>query len=84
MRSDFERKLAIQFRNEGKTYSQISEVMDISLDSVKSLCVYKQKTIKNKTGPKKKITRKNYLAIKIAISMKCKKSERITSPFLIQ
>lgn len=84
MRSIFERNLANKLRMDGLTYEKISKIMNLSEESVRSLCVYRRKTIKRKTGPKPKISKRDELAIKRSIFKKIEKSEKVNSPFLIK
>ena len=57
--------------------------MSMSLDSANSLCAYKNKVMKKKTGPRKKITKKDCLSIKRVISKKNSQSEKVTSQVLL-
>lgn len=84
MRDNFQKHMVIKLKSDGLTFKQISEFLGLSLNSTQSLFYYNKICHKKKTGPKKKITKKDFLAIKRTISHKLEKSERITSPFLIK
>lgn len=84
MRTIFEKTMANKLRNDGLMYSQIGDIMKLSKNSVKSLCTYKAKANKKKTGPKNKISKFNSLSIKRTICTKLKIFQKITSSVLIK
>ena len=64
MRSEVERLMAKRLKEDGLSYSDIGTQIGISRDAAASLCKYKRKSFKCKTGPKEKLTFNDKLSIK--------------------
>ena len=82
MRNETERKLAKKWKNEGMSYSEISRRLSISRDSAASLCKYKKKSFKCKTGPKEKMSFKDKFNIKRRISLLNNEQKKVNSSVL--
>ena len=63
------RKLAMEWKTEGLSYSAIATRLDITRDEAWNLCLYKLKTIKMKTGLKLKMDKASKLHVKRKISV---------------
>ena len=74
----------LKLRKEGQSYQDISKKLNIKWYTVRSICYYKAKSIKRKTGPKEKITKSQRLKIKRRISVMKENCERVTSPKIIK
>lgn len=74
----------LRLRKEGLTYDEIGKIKNLKWYSVRSLCIYKRKCIKMKTGPKEKITKSQKLTIKRRISSLTENRERVTSAKIIK
>ena len=48
------KKLAVSLKNEGKSYGEIANFMNITRNSATSLCRYQYKKFPNERGPKSK------------------------------
>jgi len=79
MKTDKEKELAIKWKNEGKSYREISSLLNISRSSAQSLCRYTKKIIKKKRGPKFKLNKANKLHIKRQISNLYLATEKVTA-----
>ena len=55
MKSKCIRKLALRYRADGKSYNEISDILDISKECARHLCRYKIKSVTIKRGPKCKL-----------------------------
>jgi len=84
MRSKDDRSIALKLREDGCSYKEIGQKMNITLNSAKSLCTYTIKTIKRKPGPKPKIVKKSRLCIKRKISSILDQGQRVTSPKIMK
>jgi len=84
MRNYLERKLAIQWRTEGLSYSAIATRLSITRDAACNLCSYKLKRIKMKTGPKLKIDKASQLRVKRKICAFNESKEKINTTKLIE
>ena len=68
MRTEFERNVVVKLRSEGKGFKEIFNIMNISINSAGNVFYYQRKHIKNKYGPKPKITNFDKLQIKRQIA----------------
>ena len=84
MRSNDEKKKALSLRNDGLSFREIGENLNMSTHSARSLCMYKNKNNKKKRGPKTKISKMARLCIKRRMSLMASTGVRITSPKLIE
>lgn len=80
MRSFIEKKLAIKWKADGLSYRAISERLGVSRNVAINLCLYKNKLIYNKRGPKFQIKKNQKLCIKRKISSLEELSQKITAP----
>lgn len=80
MRDKSQKELVCKLRNEGLSFSKISQYLGISRHSVRSLYVYKPVIHHHKRGPKWKLTKKDVLTIKREISKLKENKEKINSP----
>ena len=58
------KKLAAYLKNDGKSYGEIADFMNITRNSAISLCRYQYKNFPNKRGPKSKIIKAQKLLTK--------------------
>lgn len=79
MRNIFEKERAIKLRSDGHSYHEIGQILDISRQSARNLCVYKYKKQTMKRGPKFKINQKAKLSIKRSISKMFNNNEKVNS-----
>lgn len=84
MHNIIERKLAIQWRTEGLSYSAIATRLNMTRDGACNLCVYKLKRIKLKTGPKLKIDKASKLRIKRRICGFNENKEKVNATKIIE
>lgn len=77
------KNIALKMRENGKTYKDIGNALNISLYAARNLCVYQVKLHKMKAGRKLKITKKHQLSIKRASASILQDGERLTSRKLI-
>ena len=72
-------KLVVSLKNDGKSYGDIENFMNITRNSTISLCRYQYKKFQNKRGPKSKITKSQKLLIKRTVSSIRDKQEKANS-----
>jgi len=79
MRTEFEKNMVIKLRNEGKSFKEIAYIMNVTINSVGNMYYYQQKNVKNKRGPKPKLTNYEKLRIKRQIAQYTKVVEKINA-----
>jgi len=79
MRSIDEKMLARRWKNEGKSYAEISKLLDISRNSAIYLCYYRSKILPKKRGPKFSITKEQKMCIKRTICKFRENKEKVNS-----
>ena len=79
MRPVTDKKLAIAWKNEGFSYTEIGQRLNITRHSAANLCQYKNKKMPNKRGPKFSINKAETLRITRAIANLKDKNERVNS-----
>lgn len=84
MISIIQRNEVLKLRDEGLTYDEIGTKLNLKWYSVRNICIYKRKSIKKKTGPKRKITKPQGLMMKRRIVLMKEQCERVTSPKIIK
>lgn len=82
MRSNEVKNLALKWKEEGKSYNEIGQLLGISRGSAQNLCRYTKKTRCNKRGPKPKLNKYEQLCIKREISKCLNFNEKIFAPKL--
>ena len=79
MKTDQEKQLIIKWKNEEKSYSEISLMLNISRGLVTSLFRYKKKTIKKRRGPKYKLQKFEKVSINRQIFKLYLSQEQVTA-----
>jgi len=79
MRSQIEINFIKKLKDEGKSFSQIAQIMQLTRNSVIHLYYYKKQTLKQKVGPKFKLTKFDKLRIKRQIAQYRNSHEKINS-----
>ena len=77
------KNLAIPFRNEGKTYREIGDILNVSLFSARKMCTYVPR-MNVKKGPIPIIDKKMQIRLKRAISNLKSTGQKINSRKLIE
>ena len=80
MRSEVERQLAMEWKANGISYTEIARLLHISRNVAINLCLYRPKNIKKITGPKLKIGKSTQLQIKRKIAQLKSSGEKINAP----
>lgn len=83
MRNNDQKVLAIRWKEEGKSYGEISKLLHISRYAAVNLVKYKKKVNKKRTGPKNLIDKKTSLGLRRTIFKFIETGERINSRKLI-
>ena len=73
------RKIARSLNDDGKSHSDISDVLKISQWRARNLCCYKLKAIKMKRGPNQKLGNKSIYTIRREITLIKDVGERVNS-----
>jgi len=79
MRSIDQKKLALRWKTEGKSYGDISKLLNITRNSAINLCYYKNKVMPKKRGPKFSLTKPQKLSMKRVIGKLKESNQRINS-----
>ena len=78
------RNIAMKWKQDGKSYAEISDLLNISRSSAQNLCKYKLKTIKRKRGQQFMINKKSSLSIKRECSRLSASGEKVNCSKLIR
>ena len=76
--------LAKSLKYEGKSYTEIGQILKCTKDSARNLCRSTKSNNTHKRGPKKKITKAYQLRIKRAISNIQERQEKVNAPKIIR
>ena len=79
MRSNIVKDLAIKWKNEGKSYGEIANLLNVSRSSAQNLCRYTKCSVAKKRGAKFKLGKVEKLRLKRTISSLNNIGQKVTA-----